>query len=156
APRSLYVNAVAENLQWLTAGFAGGGTVLTGLTRTAPDGFTTRLAARLLQRDRPDQADAVARATLGQEPRADLLVVAGRAAAALGRGAVAERRARAALARAPGRPAARGDLAARLEARGEPAEARAFLRRAEARGDPEAKVQAAMLDYRQGAYREAA
>ncbi len=156
APRSLYVNAVAENLQRLTAAFAGGGAVLTGLTRTAPDGFATRLATRLLERDRPDQAAAFAGAALRQGPRADLLMVAGRAAAALGQDAAAEQRARAALALEPDHPAALGDLAARLEARGELAEARALLRRAEARGDLEAKIQAAMLDYRQGAYREAA
>jgi spermidine synthase len=156
APRSLYVNAVAENLQLLTAGFAGGGAVLTGLTRTAPDGFATRLATRQLERDHPDQAEAFATAALRLGPRADLLVVAGRAAAALGEDALAEERIRAALALEPDHPAALGDLAARLEARGQPAEARALLRRAEGRGNVEAKIQAAMLDYHQGAYREAA
>jgi spermidine synthase len=156
APRSLYVNAVAENLQRLTAAFAGGGTVLTGLTRTAPDGFAARLATRHLERDRPDQAAAFASAALRQGPRADLLVVAGRAAATLGQDALAEQHARAALALEPDHVAALGDLAMRLEARGRVAEARALLHRAEARGDVDAKVQAAMLDYRQGAYREAA
>jgi Flp pilus assembly protein TadD len=83
-------------------------------------------------------------------------VVAGRAAAALGQDALAEQRARAALALEPDHGAALGDLAARLEARGQLAEARALLHRAAARGDVEARIQAAMLDYRQGAYREAA
>lgn len=155
APRTLYVDAIPENVQRMSDAFAGGGTVTTQLARGAPDGFMARLGTRLLERDQPHQADAVARAALASAPRADLLVIGARAAAARGEEAEAERRWQAALAVDPGHLEALLDLAEHLEARGQVEQARALLRRAAARRDPEALLREADLLYRLGAYRDA-
>src|SRR5262249_61511476 len=72
APRSLYVDAVAENLQRLADGFAGGGTVMTALLGTAPDGFAAGLAQRFVERDAPQQAERLAPAGPAGGPPADL------------------------------------------------------------------------------------
>ncbi|HSD79985.1 MAG TPA: fused MFS/spermidine synthase, partial [Solirubrobacteraceae bacterium] len=82
APRTLYVDAVAENVQRLTDAFAGGGTLLTAFLRTAPEGVAARLAHRFLERDAPQQAARLAAAALAAGPRPDLLAAAARAAAA--------------------------------------------------------------------------
>ncbi|MBI3457346.1 MAG: fused MFS/spermidine synthase [Candidatus Rokubacteria bacterium] len=155
APRTLYVDAIPENVQRMSDAFAGGGTVMTQLARSAPDGFMARLGTRLLERDQPHQADAVVRVALQAAPRADLLVVGARAAAARGEEAEAERRWQAALAVDPGHIEALLDLAEHLDARGQVEQARALLRRAAVRRDPEALLREAELLYRLGAYPDA-
>ncbi|HEV8307573.1 MAG TPA: fused MFS/spermidine synthase [Methylomirabilota bacterium] len=159
APRTLYVDAIPENLQRMTDAFAGGGSVLTRLTRGAPEEFVGRLAEDFLEREQPQQADAFVRAALQTDPgarRADLLRLAARAAAAQGETAEAERRWQAALAVDPTHPETLLDLAAERAARGEATEARALARRAAARGGPAAALREAEILYRVGAYRDAA
>jgi spermidine synthase len=156
APRTLYVDAVAENLQRMTGAFQAGGPWLDALAGTAPDGFAATLAARLLERGQPRQAEAVARVALARRPRPDLLRTAARAAAAHGETARAEQQWRAALALAPGDADTLLDLAAHLAARGEAAEARALVDRLRGPGGAEAALRAGALLYRLGAHREAA
>jgi spermidine synthase len=154
APRSLYVDAVAENVQRLTDGFAGGGGLVTALLRGAPDGFAARLGHRLLERDAPQQAERLAAATLAAGPRADLLAVAARAADAQGERVAADRYWQAALARAPADPDIVLDAAARRLADGDGAGARQLLRRLDRRAGGEAALREAALLYRLGDYRE--
>lgn len=159
APRTLYVDATTENVQRLADAFQGGGSLLGALARGAPEGFLARLGERLLERERPQQVDAVARVALegARTPgsRADLLRVAAAGAAARGETAEAERRWQAALGLDPAHPGALLDLAAHLEARGDVGEARALARRAAARGGPEATLREATLLLGLGQPREA-
>jgi spermidine synthase len=154
-PRTLYVNAIAENVQRLTDSFAGGGSLLTSLIGGAPDGFAAGVAALMLKSGQPRQAEALALAALRGRPSADLLTAAARAAAERGEAGEAERRWRAAIDRDPGHPGALLDLARHLEARGAAGEARGLARRAEPRAAVDAALVEAALDYRAGAYREA-
>jgi spermidine synthase len=156
APRTLYVDAVAENVQRLTAAFQGGGPWLGALVGTAPDDFPASLASRLLARGQPRQAGAVAEAGLARGPRADLLRPAARAAAARGEAGRAEQHWRAALALVPGDPDTALDLAAHLAERGAAADARALVDRVDGRASPAVALRSAALLYRLGAHREAA
>jgi spermidine synthase/tetratricopeptide (TPR) repeat protein len=156
APRTLYVDAVAENVQRLAGAFRGGGPWLAELIGTAPDDFAAGLAIRLLARNQPGQAGALAEAALAARPRADLRRIAAQAAAARGDGVRAEQHWRAALALAPADPAPALDLAAHLAARGETAAARALVDRVDGRAGPEVALRAAAILYRLGAHREAA
>jgi spermidine synthase len=156
APRSLYVDRVAENVQRLADAFAGNGSVLGALLRDAPEDLAPRLARRVLERGQPSQAEAVAATALRRRTRADLLAIAARAAAARGDDAEAELRWRTALALDPTQPETLFDLAARQEAQGGAAEARALIRRAAPRDAVGAALREAALDYRQGAYAAAA
>ncbi len=159
APRTLYVDAAQENVQRLADAFLGGGTLLETLRRGAPPELPARLGDRLLARERPQQADAVARAALRGAPpptvRVELLRVAAAAAAARGEVAEAERRWQAALQLDPGHPGVLLDLAAHLDAHGALGEAHGLVQRAAVRGGAEAVRREAALLLKLGRAREA-
>jgi Flp pilus assembly protein TadD len=156
APRALYEDSVADNLQLLTDAFAGRGEVLHRLVGTSPPAFAPRLAERFLARGEPGQARTFAEAVLQGRADPDLLALAAEAAEAQGDAIGATRALDAALALDPGHPRALLDLAERHEAAGALADARTLIRRAAPRAPLESALREARLDYRVGEYRAAA
>ena len=158
APRTLYDDSVAENLQRLTDAFGASGDVLPHLVGTSPPGFPTRLVERFLARGEPRQAQTFAEAVLKGRPAPDpdLLAVVAEAAETQGDAATAARALEAALGLDPGHPRALLGLAARREAAGALGEARTLVRRAAPRAPLESALREAWLDYRVGEYRTAA
>jgi spermidine synthase len=156
APRALYEDSVADNLQLLTDAFAGRGEVLHRLVGTSPPAFAPRLAERFLARGEPGQARTFAEAVLQGRADPDLLALAAEAAEAQGDAIGATRALDAALALDPGHPRALLDLAERREAAGALADARTLVRRAAPRAPLESALREARLDYRVGEYRAAA